>query len=206
MRGDLTNPGRRRPRTRSGCPRAWVRAQAVPPGFLGLQRLVEDLQDLAVAESGHLTLDLKPVDLRTEVETAVRSLLDAGAVAIEIDSDRLPAVIADPERLRQILRNLLANALRHAGGDARIRVTGAAAGDHVEVAVEDDGPGIPAEHRQLVFERFHRVEPSRRRRPGGSGLGLAIVRHLVQARGGTVRAEDAPGGGARLVLTLPRAP
>jgi len=173
--------------------------------ILALQRLVDDLQDLAIAEAGRLTLERRAVDLRHEVQAVVQAQPGGDCIAVDIDNDRIPAVRADPERLRQILRNLLDNARQHAGDGAHIRVSAEVFEVAVEVAVEDDGPGIPAEHLDLVFERFYRVEPSRKRQPGGSGLGLAITRHLVHAHGGQIRAENTPGcGGARFVFTLKR--
>jgi len=171
--------------------------------ILSLQRLVEDLQELAIAEAGGLTLDLQPIDIECEVEAVQRSMTNGDGSTIEVDIGTLQPVKADRERLRQILRNLLDNSRQHAGGKARIVVSAASAGDIVEVSIQDSGPGIPPEHLDLVFERFYRVEPSRQRKTGGAGLGLAITRQLVLAHGGHIRAENAADGGARFVFTLP---
>jgi signal transduction histidine kinase len=110
---------------------------------------------------------------------------------------------ADPNRLAQALRNLIANAIQHTGPGGLVRVTAEASGDAVVIAVEDDGPGISEQEREVIFNRFHRTDRSRTRSAGGTGLGLAIVRAIVDAHHGHAAAEKAPGGGARLVLVLP---
>jgi signal transduction histidine kinase len=167
---------------------------------LALQRLVDELQELAVAEAGGLDLDLQPVDLQIEVEKLRRSMANGGPM-IKVSIADLPPVQADARRLLQILRNLLANACRHTSDT--VRITAKLAGKMVEVTVHDNGPGIPAEHLDLVFERFYRVDPSRQRESGGTGLGLAITRQLVQAHGGQIRAESKPGHGTSFTFTLP---
>ena len=117
---------------------------------------------------------------------------------------RGPAPDADPAKLQDALRNLVANASTYAPEGTEIRVTTCRAGDSsVAIAIEDEGPGIPEDDLQRVFERFYRVDKSRARDPGGTGLGLSIVKHLVELHGGSVRAENRQGGGARLVVTLP---
>lgn len=174
-----------------------------------LARLVEDLQQLSLAEAGALRLTLEPLapaDLVESALTASRSAAAVAGVTLESKVPPLSQVMADRERVAQVLRNLLTNALQHtpAGGSVTLRarsVDGA-----VEFAVCDTGPGIPAEHLALVFERFHRVDPSRARATGGAGLGLAIVRRLVEVHGGTVRAESEVGKGASFSFTLPLAP
>jgi two-component system sensor histidine kinase BaeS len=169
---------------------------------LVLQRLVDDLQELAVAEAGGLDLDLQPVDLQTEVEKVQRSLANGGPT-IEVSILDVPPVQADARRLRQVLRNLLANACQHTSDDGIVRVTANLVGTMVEVTVHDSGPGIPAAHLGLVFERFYRVDPSRQRDSGGAGLGLAITRQLVEAHGGQIRAESGPGHGTSFIFALP---
>jgi signal transduction histidine kinase len=118
----------------------------------------------------------------------------------------LGPVLADRERVGQVLRNLVTNALQHTPAGGRVTVAARPAGGAVAFAVADTGEGIPAEHLPLVFERFHRVDPSRARATGGAGLGLAIVRRLVEAHGGTVAVESEPGRGATFTFTLPLAP
>ena len=109
----------------------------------------------------------------------------------------------DPAKLHDALRNLVANAITYAPERTTVRVDAARAGPRIEIAVSDEGPGIPEEDRSRVFERFYRVDKSRARDPGGTGLGLAIVKHLVELHGGTVRAENRPEGGAKFTVSLP---
>ena len=170
-----------------------------------LARLVGDLQELALAESGQLPLHRGPVHVAEAVHSALaamRPLAEARGIALEaaVPSDAI--VEADRERLAQVLRNLLANALTHSPDGGRIAVTASAERGHVAIEVADSGAGIPAEHLPHVFDRFYRADPSRARATGGSGLGLAIVKQLVEAHGGTVAVESEPGRGARFRLTL----
>jgi signal transduction histidine kinase len=112
-------------------------------------------------------------------------------------------VTADPDRLTQVLRNLVRNAVSHTSPGGRVAVVARARAGRLEIAVSDDGPGIPAEHLERVFERFHRVDESRTRDRGGTGLGLAIARAIVEAHGGRIRAESPPGGGTTVRIELP---
>ncbi len=111
---------------------------------------------------------------------------------------------ADEDRLAQVVRNLARNAVEHTGpgGLVRLTVTASARG-WVELALEDDGPGIPAAQRDRIFDRFHRTDTARARREGGAGLGLAIARAIVEAHGGRIRAGVSPEGGARVAFELP---
>ena len=102
-----------------------------------------------------------------------------------------------------MIRNLIANAVEHAGPGGRVRVLAPASGRSLEIEVDDDGPGIPAEERERVFDRFHRADASRSRRTGGSGLGLAIAKAIVEAHGGWIAASESPLGGARVAFALP---
>jgi signal transduction histidine kinase len=111
--------------------------------------------------------------------------------------------MADPAKLHDVLRNLIANATTYAPEATRIRVHVDRVPDHVRMAVIDEGPGIPDEDLSRIFERFYRVDKSRARDPGGTGLGLAIVKHLVELHGGRVRVENAPGAGASFTIELP---
>ncbi len=177
---------------------------------LHLQRLVTDLEELAVAEAGGLRLDREPVDARKAAERALRAV-GSGAAAgvlggadVRVEIPDLPWVWADPRRLRQALVNLLENALRHTPADGRITIEGRLLDEgRVELAVADTGSGIPADRLGDVFERFVRLDPSRQRASGGAGLGLAIVRRWVEAHGGRVGVESEPGRGSRFWLTLP---
>ncbi|MBI3362476.1 MAG: ATP-binding protein, partial [Chloroflexi bacterium] len=136
--------------------------------------------------------------------TAVLPQAQSKAIALENDVPAgLPPVNADPERIGQVLRNLLTNAVAHTPSGGRIIVSARTDGGSIEVRVKDTGEGIAQEHLPLLFERFYRADPSRARATGGSGLGLAIVKQLVEAHGGQVWAESAPGDGATFIFTLP---
>lgn len=176
-----------------------------------LERLVEDLQEVAIADAGALDLHVEKVDLVDSVQAAlagVESTADAKGVRLRLDvaaaeGERL--VRADRSRLGQILRNLLRNAITHSpeGGEIRVRV--ASAGDAREVMIEDRGSGIAPDHLDLIWERFYRVDDARDRASGGIGLGLAIVKRLVEAHGGRVRVDSRPGEGSAFRFTLPAA-
>lgn len=174
-----------------------------------LETLIDDLQDLALAEAGQLDLERAPVDLAGEVERVVKALrprLEAGGLHVEVDlPPDLPPVNADARRLAQILRNLLGNALTHTPPGGTVRVRGRRAGAEVEVTVADTGPGIPREHLPFLFERFYRTDASRTRATGGAGLGLAIVKQWTAAHGGRVWVESEEGRGSVFGFSLPAA-
>jgi signal transduction histidine kinase len=172
-----------------------------------LIRLVDELQDLALAEAGQLRLEPQAVSVAEAVMRTIASLppqliTEAPAIRVEEPAD-LPRVLADPGRLRQVLRNLLANAIAHTPRDGQIVVAARQEGGQVAVQVRDTGEGIAPEHLAFVFERFYRADPSRTRATGGAGLGLAIVKQFVEAHGGTVSVESTPGQGATFTFTLP---
>jgi signal transduction histidine kinase len=172
-----------------------------------LQRLVADLQDLAQAEAGQLNLARRPAALAGIVEQAVAALrpqADEKGLALSADMPTdLPQLDVDPERIGQVLRNLLSNAVAHTPQGGQITVSAAAGEGVVSVAVRDTGEGIPAEHLPYVFDRFYRADKSRARQTGGAGLGLAIVKQIVVAHGGTVSVTSEPGQGSTLTFTLP---
>ncbi|GAA1941885.1 sensor histidine kinase [Nocardioides hwasunensis] len=168
-----------------------------------LQRLVDDLRDLAVGDAGGLVLDLEPVDLGELVERIAQSfggVAGTGGVTLSVSAGRAAVVDADPVRLRQAIANLVANALRHTtrGGTVTLH-----AGPGV-IEVVDTGEGISAAELPHVFDRFRRVDPSRSRVTGGSGLGLAIVRQIIEAHGGTVTLESEPGVRTVATVRLPQ--
>ena len=115
----------------------------------------------------------------------------------------LPPAWADPDMLMRVFLNLCDNALRHSPGGGTVVIEARQQGNLLEVAVTDSGRGIPPEALARVFDRFYRADTSRQVRTGGSGLGLTIVRAIVEAHGGTIRAENAPQGGARFIFSLP---
>lgn len=171
-----------------------------------LSRLVADLRELAQAEAGQLKLHLGPVDLAPTLAQTVDSfalLAQDSQIRLELDVPAsLPPVNADPDRLAQILRNLLANALRHAAPGGHVQVSARSEAGHVRIRVSDDGPGIPAADLPHVFDRFWRGDPARSRDSGGSGLGLAITKHLVEAQGGEIGVESESGRGTVFWFTL----
>jgi signal transduction histidine kinase len=184
-----------------------------------LSSLIDDLFELSQIDAGALRLrrvSLDPAGLVREVLAAHHAPADARHVDLQASIEpELASVIlcADPDRLQRVLRNLLDNALRHTPPGGTIHVRAGRANDTVEVSVSDSGPGIAAEDREQIFERFYRGVPSRSRAgvagaeasSAGTGLGLAIARALVEAHDGRIWAEPSPLGGARLRLTLPLA-
>jgi two-component system OmpR family sensor kinase len=166
-----------------------------------LDRLVGDMLTLASAEAGQLG-EPRPIDLSEFFEDLRRDLPLFG----ERDFWLLPVagtLEADPDRLTQVLRNLVRNAVAHTGPGDRVSVTSRACDGRLEISVIDSGPGIPPDQLEQVFERFHRLDQSRSRDRGGSGLGLAIARAIVEAHGGRIHAESPPGQGAAFVVELP---
>lgn len=176
-----------------------------------LTRLADDLAAVTRAESGELRLSRRPVDVSALVDAArlaAHERADAAGVTLRRDlADEVPPVDVDPERLAQVLGNLVDNALRHTKpGDTITLSAGPGPDSAVTIVVSDTGDGIAGEHLPHVFERFYRADTARDRSSGGSGIGLAIVRALVEAHGGRVRADSAGAGhGAQFTITLPRA-
>ena len=169
-----------------------------------LQRLIGDLQDLALADAGGLSLRREPVHIAEVARRAVGSDVDAPPVSISVSPDA-STVLADAARLEQMLRNLVNNARRHTPPDGCISITATRNDANVLIAVADSGSGIASEHLPYVFDRFYRADPSRDRATGGAGLGLAIVRRLAEAHGGSVTAaSDGEGRGASFVVRLPQ--
>ncbi len=175
-----------------------------------LARIVDDLRTLSLAEAGELRLervDTAPDELVRAVVARFQTQAMARSIALSVDADgSLPEVAIDPQRIEQVLGNLLSNALRHTpdGGRVTCRVQRTASDPgSIEFSVADSGPGIPPEALAQVFDRFYRVDRGRARADGGTGLGLAIARQLVAAHGGSIRAANQPGGGACVTFTLP---
>ena len=174
-----------------------------------LALLIEDLLLLSALDSGRIELHVAPVNLRT----AVQELCDDHAAAARTRGTTLInevppelTVRADAGRLRQVLANLVDNAVKYGREQGEVRTGASVLGaGWVQVFVRDDGPGIPAEARDRVFERFFRVDKARTRAQGGTGLGLAIVKNLVQAHGGEVRVESAENRGTTFYFKLPAA-
>ncbi|MDP9458555.1 MAG: ATP-binding protein [Actinomycetota bacterium] len=176
-----------------------------------LSRLVTDLRDLSLAETGQLPLRKELTNLSTLVRTGVArfsSRAEERGVRLDAEvSEDSPRAEVDPDRVAQVLGNLLDNALRHAppGGEVVVRLELGAQRDEVRVTVHDTGSGIPEEHLPNVFERFYRADRARTRTDGGSGIGLAVVKQLVEAHGGRVWAESRSGKGTTFGFALPAA-
>lgn len=172
-----------------------------------LTRLVDDLRTLALADSGKLDLVLVPTNLEELVIRLVeRYSPQASARQISMQMERidpLPILSIDPQRIDQILSNLLSNALRHTPDGGSVTVSLKRTSQNVSIAVQDSGSGIPEGALQDIFTRFYRADKSRSRAEGGTGLGLAIARQLAQAHGGDLVAANHPSRGAVFTLTIP---
>lgn len=170
-----------------------------------LTSLVQELQELSLAESGAITFEITDVDAVQAAREAVAAIApSASGQAVAAPEAAEPVFVrADARRLAQCLANLLRNALTHTPSGGRVSVGVSRSGPVVTITVDDTGAGVPAEHLSLVFDRFHRVDPSRARSSGGMGLGLAVVRELVNGMAGRVWAESESGRGSRFVIELP---
>jgi two-component system sensor histidine kinase BaeS len=174
-----------------------------------LQHLVDDLQDLAAADAGTLRLHpehLAVADFLHQSASAHRAAAGTGRVTLTVIAPDDLFLRADPVRLRQVVDNLVSNALRHTPPGGKVTLAAEPQADDVVVQVADTGTGIAARNLPRVFDRFWRADPSRSRRTGGSGLGLAIVRQLAEAHGGTVTVRSTPGKGTVFTLRLPGLP
>lgn len=172
-----------------------------------LSHLVDDLQELSLVEAGQLRLNKQSTDLDREVRKAITvTQQEADAKGIRLKTNipnDLPLVYVDPERLAQVLRNLLENALAYTPAKGDVMVEAHRENGLVEVSVRDTGIGIAPEHLPYIFERFYRADKSRTRITGGAGLGLAIVKHIVEAQGGHVFVKSALERGTTISFTLP---
>ena len=171
-----------------------------------LERLVEDLRLLTLAETRQLHFDPRPVALH-DLAGEAASLFEAEAAdkGIELSVHAppgLPTVTADAQRTTQVIGNLVGNALRFAPENGRVEIQVQPVSGGVELAVSDNGPGVPDADLPRIFDRFWRAERSRTRAAGGAGLGLAIARQLVEAQGGTITAANLPTGGLRVAFRL----
>jgi signal transduction histidine kinase len=163
-----------------------------------VERLVDDLLALAQLDEG-----TEPLLHDVEAAPLLRGLAEASFEQTEIGELAEGSVPIDSDLIAQVVRNLLSNAHRHAGPDGRVVLSARAERGRLVVAVDDDGPGVPAERREQVFERFHRNQPARDRSSGGSGLGLGIARSIVDLHGGHIWIDDSPLGGACAAFSLP---
>jgi two-component system, OmpR family, phosphate regulon sensor histidine kinase PhoR len=172
-----------------------------------LNLLIEDLLSISELESGRVKPNLQVVPLRSVTDKVLADFRTrAEAKQMEL-VDRVPDLLvrSDPARLEQVVCNLIDNAIKYGRGEGHIVITASPApASQVEVSVQDDGPGIPPESLERIFERFYRVDKARSREQGGTGLGLSIVKHIVQSHGGRVWATSEAGRGATFHFTLPQ--
>jgi two-component system sensor histidine kinase BaeS len=173
------------------------------------QRIVDDLQDLALAEAGALTYHRCDVDLRELLKTsrrAHRAQADAAGIALELEAPRPVYVTADPDRLRQVVGNLVCNALRATPRGGIVTLALIPHDGPAVVEVRDTGKGIPAKDLPHLFDRFWRADTSRGRATGGSGLGLSIARQIITDHGGRIAVRSTVGEGTTFTIVLPSAP
>jgi two-component system phosphate regulon sensor histidine kinase PhoR len=173
-----------------------------------LARILADLLDLSRLDAGQYRLEVAPVTVRSVTEqslSAVETPAQKRGVTVEVSVPETLSVKADAKALDQILVNLIDNAVKYTKPEGHVWVEAKELGDKVRIEVRDDGPGIADKHRERVFERFYRADPSRSRDAGGTGLGLSIVKHLVESMGGAVGVEPNAPSGSIFWLQLPRA-
>lgn len=171
-----------------------------------LQFLIEDLLTISELESGRIKMNLQSVRLHSLVDRVLEDFRTQAETRHVVLSNQVPELTAraDSDRLQQVLGNLIGNAIKYGRADGHVGVSGRLSdGNAIELCVQDDGPGIPAESLERVFERFYRVDKARSREQGGTGLGLSIVKHIVQSHGGRVWARSELGKGAAFYFTLP---
>ena len=172
-----------------------------------MQRIVDELLDLSRIESGYWKprpQAVKVSDVAAEAFARVSAAATGKGVRLDTKIDQPASIIhADRTALEQILLNLVENALRHTGEGGTITIATLPARNGVHLEVRDTGAGIPPEHLPRIFERFYRADSGRSREAGGTGLGLAIVKHLVEAHGGSVRAESTVGSGTTIRIFFP---
>ena len=172
-----------------------------------LEHLVEDLRLLTLAESRQLVFEKKEIDLKTLAAHTIE-MFSAEAQGKDIALELEPAngdylILADPQRTEQVMGNLVGNALRYVPAGGRVWITLEKTNPVIAFSICDSGPGIPDEDLPYIFDRFWRKEKSRSRNTGGSGLGLAIAKQFVETQGGTIAAENLPGGGLKVKVVFP---
>ncbi len=184
-------------------------AQRIGREVQRLRRLVADIQQMTSLEAGRTKLDLAPLDMHTQVDETIAVIApECEQRGIDIYNDIQPTtlqVIADSDRITQVLLNLLDNARRHTPEGGSIRVGATPQGNYLRVWICDTGVGIDPADLPHIFERFYRADRSRTTSTGGSGLGLSIVKAIITAHGGNIWAESVPGQGTRITFTLPLA-
>ena len=175
-----------------------------------LEHLVNDLRTLSLADAGELSMNpqiIEPERLIQEVASLYQYETQKKNISLDVDiAPALPTIEVDPGRMTQVLTNILDNATRHTPAGGRITLSAKQAGDQVELAIQDSGPGLKADELERIFERFYRADASRQRdddASGGSGLGLTIAKSIVQAHNGQLSAESEAGAGLKIKILLP---
>lgn len=171
-----------------------------------LSHLIDDLRTLSLADAGELTLNWQsctPYDILARTAAAYQGQAGEKDVGLTVRAGReLPAVRVDPERMAQVLGNLVSNALRYTPAGGQITLAASASGEEVALQVADTGIGIAADDLPYVFNRFYRADQSRQQQNGESGLGLAIAKSMVEAQGGSITVESSPGQGTTFTIRL----
>ncbi|HTB58018.1 MAG TPA: ATP-binding protein [Polyangia bacterium] len=183
--------------------------QVIERNGRGLLHLINDVLDLSRIEAGHLEMDTEDIDLAPHVEAVAEALAPLAAaknldLTVNLPPD-LPAARGDPDRFRQILTNLIGNAIKFTEGGGQVMLGAEARPEAIVVVVTDTGVGIPDPYRDKIFQEFFQVDQTLVRRQGGTGLGLAIARRLARLMGGDISVESVVNRGSRFSLTLPRA-
>jgi two-component system phosphate regulon sensor histidine kinase PhoR len=174
-----------------------------------LNMLLEELIDISRIESGEMKLRLRYFDILPLVTSSVAEMQTFAeqrkiSLAVLLPDSRTVEVFGDNERLRQVLMNLIENAIKYSEANGKVNITLAEVNNRVEISVADNGIGIPPQHLPRIFERFYRVDKDRSRDVGGSGLGLAIVKHIVEAHGTEINVESTVGVGTRFTFAVNR--
>jgi signal transduction histidine kinase len=173
-----------------------------------LAQLIDNLLDASRLQAGQLKLDRSDVNLAEMAARVVREFrTQSNRHTFEVDfASEYPIVQGDAERLRQVITNLISNAIKYSPDSGKIIVSGRYDDSQVYVAVSDQGIGIPAGERERIFDRFYRVDSALSRRTQGAGLGLYLAKSVVEAHGGRIWVSSTPGQGSTFVFTLPREP
>jgi len=173
---------------------------------LRLTRLVNDLQQLTLAEAGKLTLYKKEVNLKELVNRVIDNfnwLAEEKGIDIVLDSDNDVKVDIDYDRVTQVIINILGNSLRHTPDNGKVRIDVTMNNKDAIIKIKDNGPGIDEEHLPYIFERFYRTDASRSRDQGGTGLGLAIAKGYIESHKGNIAVESKKGEGTTFIISLP---
>ncbi len=174
-----------------------------------MSRLIHDLQQLSLAEAGKLQLERKWISFASLLDEVISFLQFEGeekGIAIDNHGMAQGEIYCDPGRMKQVLINLIGNAIRYTPNGGKISVNVLENNHSVRVDIKDNGPGIPPEHLPYIFHRFYRVEESRNRQSGGMGLGLALAKEYVNIHGGTLTSTSKLGKGTTFTMMLPRFP